>query len=225
MAELCDLGATVLDDNTNLVGIQATVQITSEEGDIESYGEVADYSCLGVTSRPYPKTDRAAKGVVFKEVGNKTGAILGARDPRCTAVYGNLGPGDTALHACSPNAASQVICYGSDAQGNKVAMLTKDSSDNTTAIVIDGKNDKIQITGFGSMFEMNNDGIVMSTGQASISINKDGSIMILGKVQLGGLTPTHSLIAAETAAVTALSALAGGGVVGAGNVTVSGLTP
>ena len=63
-------------------------------------------------------------------------------------------------------------------------------------LLIDGKNDKIQITAFGQMFEMSKtDGITITDGSAASIRIKDGVVALLGQVCLGGMIPFQPVIA------------------------------
>jgi len=207
--ELVDLGATTISDETNACLTQATIPITGGD-DKATYGEVQTMSALGLTARSYPETPEGkAEGVIVPDVGNEDGIIVGARDTRSEHVYGELEPGDTALHACDPEAASMVICYGSDKERNKVLAMTKDTAGDNILLVLDGKNDAIQISGFGLHFEMSKtNGITMSDGGATFTI-KDGTIILSGQVQIGGVLPTHKFMVGTDATFAAIKALPG----------------
>jgi len=205
--ELVDLGASRLDDETNDCLIQASVPITDDPNDKASYGDVQTISGLGVTARPYPETPEGkADGVIVSDIGNTDGVLVGARDTRCSKVYGALEPGDTALHACDPNASSQVVCYGSDKEGNKVLAITKDTAGDNLVLVLDGKNDAIQISGLGLHFEMSKEnGILMTDGGASILI-KDGQINLIGSIVFGsGGAASASVLCADPVTLQTLN--------------------
>ena len=178
-------------DDTNACLTQASIPITDDPNDKMSYGEAQTISALGLTARNYPETPEGkAEGIMIPDVGNEDGIIVGARDVRCSHVYGSLGPGDSALHSCDPEASAMVICYGSDKETSKVLAMAKDTSGDNVVLVLDGKNDAIQISGFGLHFEMSKaNGITMTDGGASLII-KDGQINLIGSVVLGdGVTP------------------------------------
>jgi len=207
--QLVELGVTTLDKETNLLATQATVPITSEEDDKASFGDCGTISALGLTSRSYPPTsDGHADGILLSGVGNQDGVIVGGRDPRCANVYGKLGPGDTALHSCAPGAASQVLCYGSDKNGNKVAMMTEGTNGKNMTVTLDGVGNQIVISGFAAAITINEDGILLGKGNSSIKIT-DSGIFITGELTVGNglLPPDSQLIAWNKAALAALGLL------------------
>jgi len=207
--QLVELGFTSLDEETNLLSTQATVPITSEEDDKASFGDCGTISALGVTSRSYPPDyEGNAEGVLISGVGNQDGVIVGGRDPRCAGVYGKLEPGDTALHSCAPGAASQVLCYGSDKNGNKVVAMTEGTNGKNMTVTLDGENDQIVISGMAAAIIIDEHGIFMGKGESSILITEKGTF-INGELTIGnGITPPDSqLIAWNSAALATLQGL------------------
>jgi hypothetical protein len=193
LLDICTIGAAALDEDTGLPTIQAVVPLTEEEDDYEHFGNVDKFECLGVTALPWPANDDGhAEGIVARNVGNSEGVIIGSRDERCANVYGKLAPGDSALHTTDPDATAQVICKADTGQ---VIAITEDSGGKNITLVIDGTNDKIQITGFGQMFEMSKDqGISITDGTGTITI-REGIICLSGAVVLGGPTPAEPVLA------------------------------
>lgn len=195
--DVCTLGSGAIDETSGLTTVQATVPITGPD-DVEQFGDVDMVSCLGVTSVPFPADDAGhAEGVIIRDVGNSEGIVVGARDERCSAVYGSLAGGDSTLHSTDPGAAAQVQAKAT----RQIVLITQGSNGKNAVIMIDGKNDKIQIAGFGGMIEMSEEnGISLAApgGDASIII-KNKTISLNGNVALGG-----------AAAVPGVAFLAGG---------------
>jgi len=183
--EIVQLGEAKLDPESNLPTYAATLQLTKDEDDLEQFGAIDSYQALGVTALPYPKDSEGfAEAVVARNAGNTDGVIIGARDERCSEVYGKMVAGDSALHACDPDASAMVLCKGTDRQ---VIMMTKDTGGNNMVMLLDGLNDRVQITAFGGIIEMSEEkGIILTTpgGGASIQI-KDETIMLVGKLVIG----------------------------------------
>ena len=202
--DICQINTSKLDEESNLPLIQASVPITNDE-DYESFGEVASYQALGLTALPYaPDENGAAEGVVLRDVGAFNGAIIGARDERCASVVATMRAGDAALHSCDPEAKAQVRCHAN----RQVALVTEGTDGNTMLQLLDGKNDKITISAFGGLIEMTPDGIniVAPGSKASILMTGD-QITLLGKVQLGGNVPSHLVLCADIATISAINAL------------------
>lgn len=202
--DVCRINTSTLDEDNKLPLIQATVPITSDD-DYESFGEVASYQALGVTALPFAPTDAgAAEGVILRDVGNLNGAIIGARDERCAGVVSTMQPGDTVLHSCDPEAKAQVRVHAN----RQIAMVTEGSDGKTMVSMLDGKNDKITITAFGGIIEMTPDGIsIVAPGSKSSILLSGDQITLLGKVQLGGIAPTHVVLCTDLASITAIQTL------------------
>ncbi len=186
--DLVELGAATLSPTTNALAVQCkAASLSDEDGDAPDYGDVMFACALGLAAMPYPATaDGAAEAIVATDVPGLDGVMVGARDTRTAKIYGNLKPGDTALHSTGPQMAAQVQCKEEKRQ---VCMVTKDTAGKTMIALLDGAGDKVQISGFGLMFEMSKEqGIVLSSGGATLQI-KDGVISLAGQVVLGGRTP------------------------------------
>jgi hypothetical protein len=159
----------------------------------ESFGAVNMVSQLGVAALPAESNDDGScEGVVITPCGGMNAVCVGQTDRRTAGVYGNLSAGDTCLHATGPGAVSQVLCK---AKKRQTVLATKGTDDKQMLVVLDGKNDRITITGFGHVIDMSRkDGIslVDSTGKAGIQI-KDGTVSVFGEVVLGGRTADPAL--------------------------------
>lgn len=199
------MGGAKLIEANGLPAIRCFVPITDPDNDVEEFGGLPSYQALGLTALPFPPDDDGhAEGVVLRDCGNRDGVLIGGRDPRAAKVYANLQPGDTALHACSPEAKAQVRCHAN----RQVALVTEDSNGDTVLQLLDGKNDKVQILAFGGVFEMTKDGIsiVAPGGKAGILIQGE-QVRFVGKVQLAGALPTHVILCTDPASLTALQGI------------------
>lgn len=189
--DICRINTSKLDDENKVPVVQATVPITNDD-DYESFGEVASFQTLGITSLPFaPTEDGAAEGIILRDVGNLNGAIVGTRDGRCANVVANMQPGDAVLHSCDPKAKAQVRVHAN----RQIALATEGTDGKTMLAMLDGKNDKITITAFGGIIEMTKDGIsiVAPGSKSSVLLNGD-QISIFGNTQIGSQTPSHVLL-------------------------------
>lgn len=201
--DICTINTSQLAEN-KLPLITASVQITGDVDDNESFGEVASFQALGVTALPAaPTSAGSAEGIILRDVGNLNGAIVGARDGRCASVVAAMQPGDTVLHSCDPNAKAQVRVHAN----KQIALVTEGTDGKTMLQLLDGKNDKITITAFGGLIEMTPDGIsiVAPGSKASILLNGD-QISLLGKIQLGGNVPAQNVMCTLGTLLTAFKA-------------------
>lgn len=166
------LGATQLVKGVPVV--QASSAITDGAEDVTPYGGIEMFAALGISAMPAPANDAGqAQGVVVENIGGPNATCVGAIDRRNADIYGNLTPGDTVLHATGPGAVSQVMCKAAKKQ---VVLATKGSDSKQILVVLDGKNDVLQITAFGQLFELSKkNGITLTNGQAAIRM--DGSTL------------------------------------------------
>lgn|SRR5512147_115362 len=163
-----------------------TLDIDEAAGIREDMGEPPLSMALGLTALPVAPTDAGkAEGVCGDGIGGYTGVCVGARDTRCSDVYGRMKPGETVLHCTggTPDTRSRVKCAE-----NFAAILVG----NDLTISVDRKNSKIMIAGFGHVFEMSTaNGIAMSTkgGKCGLQMTEDGAVFLWGtSVCLGGHT-------------------------------------
>lgn len=172
------LGATKLVKGVPVV--QATSAITNVEEDTEDYGGTEMWLALGFSACAAPANDDGqAQGIVAEKVGAANATCIGAIDRRNADMYGNLSPGDTVMHATGPGAVSQVMCKAAKRQ---VVLATIGTDDKQILVALDGKNNTIQITAFGQMFEMSKEnGISLTDGGAGIRIH-NGTLQLLGNI-------------------------------------------
>lgn len=178
--DLCDLGASTLDNDTNVPLFQCKGPALSNDGDSADYGNAPVMSCLGVSSRPWPSDENGqAQAVVARDIPGVDGVVVGARDTRYSDVYGSLSEGDTAIHGTGPEHKSTVLC-----KEKQVAIVIEDKDGKNVVVNVDGKNQKVTIMGFGSAIELSKEnGISMHSDGAGIDI-KDGQVTITGSISL-----------------------------------------
>lgn len=192
-ADIVQLGAATLVNGVPTW--QASTPVGDSTSDVEPLGNVDSFQALGFDSMPAAADgDGYAEAAVLRGCGGLIAICVGGRDTRNADIKGKLGPGDSCMYATGPGAVSQVQCK---AKKRQVVLATKDSKDRTISVVIDGKNDKIQITGLGAMIEVDPDGnisIINKSGKGLL-IQEDG-VHIRGAMHLGGLRPGFALMQA-----------------------------
>ena len=163
-----------------------TLEVDKDQGIREPMGEMPLMQALGLTALPAPPDDNGqADLAVIEGLGGFTGCAVGGRDTRCSDVAGKLKPGETCLHNTGGTAdtRSRVLL-----KENCASIIVG----NDLVLMLDRKNSKIQIVGFGHVFEMSAaQGIVMGAkgGKNGIQLKEDGSVTIWGTaVNLGGMT-------------------------------------
>lgn len=180
------LGASHLDDE-NVILVQAySADDDAETEFIESWGEVKMVGLGCVTAMPYPKNDAGfAQGFLADNLEG-IGIVMNWRDPRVAQVYGQIQPGDAVFHGTGPNHQSQLRC-----QEQSVSIVVG----NDCAVVVDRKNKKITITGFGHVFQITDDALAMAhkNGKHGINIAADYLHVFGPAVVLGGMVPNPAL--------------------------------
>ncbi len=183
--ELVDIDTTRLDEDTNVLLATAKAPPTGDDpDDAPSYDDVPISGQLGVTARPYRKTDDGnAQGVLDDRIPGANGWITSIRDTRefAAKVVEELGEGEVGLHSVAPGFDSRVFC-----KDQMVALIVGDDA----ALVIDRKSKRFTFTGFSGHFECSEQaGIVLAHGGASITIANGKIAITAGTVVLGGTTP------------------------------------
>jgi hypothetical protein len=163
-----------------------TLEVDESSDTREDLGEMPLMFGLGLTALPAaPDESGQAEGVAIEGVGGFNACAVGGRDTRCADVAGKLKPGETCIHNTggTPETRSRVLL-----KENCASIIVG----NNLTLILDRKNSKIQITGFGHIFEMSAaQGIVMGAkgGKNGIQLKEDGSVTIWGtSVNLGGMT-------------------------------------
>ncbi len=168
---------------------QAVVPLSDDTHDVEPFGEIDLMSCLGVSALPWPQDKTGhAECVIARNCGGRDAVGIGGRDTRSSKIVGKMKPGDTVVHSTGPNQAAQLQLKEEKKQA---ALVSEDSDGHTMMVILDGKNNRIQITGFGNMIELSPKGInIVSVGD--VLINGE-TIAIAGSVILGGLKPNPAM--------------------------------
>lgn len=185
-AELVDLGASGLDERTNAVWAQCKGAPVSDE-DAPDYGKAPMMCSLGVSARPAPATQAGrAQGVVVP-VDGTDGVVVAGHDPRAADTFGEISPGETALHATGEGFDARVLC-----KDQLVSIVVGDDY----VINIDRAEKQIAINCPGGTFKIGEkDGIVLrdNTGKAGIQL-VDGVVIIeSATILFGGRNPVAAI--------------------------------
>ena len=210
-AEVVDLGASKLDDDTGVPLYQGKgCAFSDDPNDAPSFDDTPVMCQLGVTALPYPADSGGnAEGLVCKGIAGYDGIVVGARDTRSNSVVGKMKAGDTVVHSTGPEQAAQLQLKEEKRQ---CALVTKGSNGKTMGLFLDGEKDQGMMTVGGCVIEISDGGISMTdkTGKAGIII-KNGVVAILGQIILGGKVPSIPMaaVAAAPAAVPCPNVFAG----------------
>lgn len=199
IAEIVNLGASVLKSGAALW--QAFVGIGNETDDILPFGDLPVYQGLGLTSLPEgADADGSAEGVILRNVSGRKGVVVGGRDTRDSDIVGKMDAGDTALHATGKGKKPQLQLK----KKKQMAAFVVPCADGSDAVVvIDGKNNRVQILIGGKVFQISKtDGITISDGQGGGIQISGGEVTILGTLRLAGMPPGMFLLAGPITGVT-----------------------
>lgn len=187
---LVTLGASKLVDGVPVV--QAVSALTDGEEDVEQYGEIDVVSQLGVSACPAEAdTSGQAQGLVCENVAGIKAMCVGGRDTRNASMYGNLKPGDTCVHSTGPKAVSQCLLK---AEKRQAILATKDSKDRQILVVLDGKNDKLQVAAFGAVLELSDSGEWSCMDKTGKGWRLQGGTMhITADLLIGGMSPNPAM--------------------------------
>lgn len=186
--ELAFLSASSVAGKTGVPLWEPFIPVSDDDQDIEAFGPTAVYQALGLSSAPWPKdASGQAECILVRNVGGRPAAVIGARDSRTAAAIGNLKSGDTVLHSTGPNLSAQVQLKEEKRQA---VILTKTGDGTTMAVILDGKNEKIQATHAGAIFEIAKNGdISLVNGSGSGLLIQGGNIHIMGTLVAGAGNP------------------------------------
>lgn len=187
--EIAFLGSSSVSSKNGVVMWEPNVPNTDDTVDVEAFGPTAVYQALGVTSAPYPKDANGyAECLVVRHVGGRNAVCVGGRDTRTASVVGNLKPGDTVVHSTGPNQAAQLQLKEGKLQA--VLVTKTKGGGKTMAVILDGQNEKIQVTHAGAIFEIDKNGDVSLLNSAGCGLLIQGSnVHIVGTPVLGAGNP------------------------------------
>lgn len=193
-AEIVKLGASKLNALTGGAQWQAINALSNDVSDFEDFGEIDVFQCLGVDSLPWPADESGhVEALILRGAGNRNAVCVGARELRTAKGTGNLKPGDTVLRSTGPQQAAQVQCKEEKRQ---VVLYTKDTAAEGMVIMLDGKNDKLQINARGAVIEIDPDGDISLTNAAGTGFAIQGKkIVFLGELSIPGIPPGMALLA------------------------------
>lgn len=182
--DIAFLGASSVSSKTGVALWEPSVPITDGDQDVEPFGPTAVYQALGFASLPYQKTDDGyAECLVFRNVGGRTAVCVGGRDTRTASIVGNMVGGDTVVHSTGPSQAAQLQLKETK---RIAALLSKTASGKTMAVIIDGVNEKLQITHKGAIVEIDDSGdISITNGSGTGILIQGGDVFINGTLRAG----------------------------------------
>lgn len=186
MGEVVDLGASELNAETGVVWAQCKGAPLDGDGDAPDYGKPPLMCCLGVSGRPYPADERGSAQGIVEEVQGLDGAVVAAHDPRAAKVYGEIQPGEHALHSTGPDFDSRFLAK------NQLAVILVGGD---YVVTVDRKNKKVAISTPGGIIQVSErDGITLCDASGRGSLRLDGGVAaLMGNVILGGGSPSSNV--------------------------------
>jgi hypothetical protein len=190
--ELAFVSASKLASESGAVVWEPYIQVGSKDDDVRPFGPSDVFQGLGFASMPYGKDEKGYAECLVAQIGGRCIAI-GGRDTRTANVIGNLKPGDTCVHSTGPQQAAQLQLKEEKRQ---CVMRTKDKQGKDMIAMLDGVNEKIQVSGMGLMLEgsRENGWNIAEPGGAAIQLH-GGKVIFTGTVMLSR-TPTGLVVVA-----------------------------
>lgn len=184
MMTWCEAGAVMLDQASKTLFVQCKGAPVDEGGEAPDYGKAPMMCALGLFVFPYPANENgAAELLVEDSIVGLDGAVVGARDARMSDVVGKGKPGDAILSTVGPQHAA---CIHLKEEERQVAQITRDSQGRTMMALLDGKNDKVQITALGAHIEIDPQGNIRLTSASGNGLIIDESgVHAIGKLTCG----------------------------------------
>jgi len=192
MSRWVELGAAELDQKTKTLYVQCTGAPVGDGNAKPDYGRAPMMCALGLIAMPAPANENgAAEGLVDEDILGLDGAVIASRDARMSDVVGKMKPGDTVL---TTTGAQHAACIHLKEEERQVAHITKDSRGRTMMALLDGKNDKVQISACGAHIEITPDGNIILSSAAGNGLLIDGSgFHVIGKLTNGTPVPGLSV--------------------------------
>lgn len=180
---------------------QGYTEASDDDADKEPLDDGDVFQGLGLTSMPYPADDDGyAEGVCARGSGARDVVWLGARDTRTAAAVGNLKAGDTCLHSTGPQQAAQIQCKEDKRQA---LMATKASNGKSMLVLLDGTNDKFQVSLGGMVIDMSakDKTMTLSNGAGASIMMQGNTIALNGNVITGGTNAASGLVSEKKFAI------------------------
>lgn len=190
--EWCELGAATLDPATKTLFVQCKGAPVGEEGDAPDYGQAPIICALGHFAMPFPANENgSAEGLVARDIAGLDGAVVSIRDVRASDAVGKMKPGDVVI---STTGDQHAACTHWKEAERQVAHISRDSQGRTMLVLLDGQNDKVQITALGAHIEIDPQGNISltSAGGNGIIIDSEG-VHVIGKLTCGTAVPGLSV--------------------------------
>lgn len=185
--DICSAGSSCVANDADKYGLprasmQRFIDDDAPDGEkSEDYGEMPQAFALGFMALPSPASEdgTCAELVYETEVGGLPAIAIGGLDARCADVAGKLTPGDTVVFGTHTDATkrAKVLC-----KENALSLLVG----NDLLLQLDRENKVFTISGFGALFQFDDEQVVIADPQGKGFIKmKNGVITLSGNVVLG----------------------------------------
>lgn len=187
--EIAFISASKVSEKSGVPLWEPYIPVTDDDQDAERFGPTAVYQALGFASQPWPADESGhAECILFRNCGGRPAVCIGGSDTRTASVIGNLQPGDTVVYSTGPNQAAQLQLKEAKRQ---TVLVTKTPSGENMAVILDGLNEKAQITKGGAIFEIdkNNDVSILNGSGVGLLMQGD-KVFIKGTLVVGEGNPS-----------------------------------
>lgn len=166
---------TSLDPTTKVVKLVLGDAVSGEN---DADGAVEMWGPPGIISMPAPPTSGApsCQTIVLKRGDHDI--VIALRDTRAAQIYGNLKAGETAVFATVGQARG---LFKADGSINFYTTVNNQPGGNALAVSITPSTDTISaVNSKGYGFIINDNGVTLSAGAASLTLNSNGSVSLVG---------------------------------------------
>jgi len=185
---LRNISSVEIEPTTNQI-VLVTKGLNLSDDDTDSSRSKGEQMCaLGVTAFPYVADEN---GSVEAMIDERSGIVVGMRDPRVGKLYGALISGDTALHDTHKNQATRLLMKG---ESRQAAIIVDKENGKQMIFSIDGSAKKVQISANGAIFQIDDQGNVQLTNKNGFGLIIDSSgVWVKGSCVKLGANPSMPL--------------------------------
>lgn len=170
--------ATIRDSATNTI----LAMLGDEEGDVTESTDAEWWQHIGFASRPSkPERDKGGPQAIILRSTDRD-CVIGSRDVRCHPLYENLDYGETCVYASGETGTGQGRMFLKKDGG--VHLYTREGNSAGGAgmtVSLDPQSNRVMaINAKGYGLVIDDDGITLTAGGASVTLKANGNVSVVG---------------------------------------------
>lgn len=173
--------------NTTREAVTNTILATlgDENGTVTDSADSEWWQHIGFASRPSkPEKGKGGPQAVLVRAGDRD-ACIASRDTRCNPIYGALDYGEFCVYAPGYDGLGQARVFGKK-DGSLFLYTRVGNSSNGAGMTVslDATNNRLTaINGAGFGLIVDESGVTLTAGQASLRLGADGTVSLVGTAQ------------------------------------------